>query len=96
MRRYRPGRPTLPRIRLNPHYVAAVKGSRLPFEPLALAAGSGESHFSYLLNSAGIPASPKNIETMLRVADAIKFPRAQVFLDEPPVHTSQATSEAAK
>ena len=85
MRRYRPGRTLLPRIRLNPHYVAKVKDSRLPYAPIARAAGAGESHFSYLLNAAGIPASPHNIETMLRVADAIRFPRDQVFLDELPV-----------
>lgn len=96
MSKGRPGRPTLVRLRLNPHFVTAVRACRLPYEPLSLACGCSGTHFSYLINTVGIPGSPKNIDVMLRTADAIKFPRAQVFLDEPTIAETQVTSEAVQ
>ena len=92
----RRGRPTLVRLRLNPRFVTAVRACRLPYEPLSLACGCSGTHFSYLINAVGIPGSPGNVDVMLRVADAIKFPRAQVFLDEQADALAQTTGEAAR
>src|SRR5687767_4718856 len=94
MRRNRPGPRPHVRLRTNPHFVAAVRRSRLPYEPLALACGCPEGHFSYLLNAVLIPASTRNIDVLLRAADAIKFPRAQVFLDDPTLVAAQPATVA--
>lgn len=90
MRRDRPGPRPYTRLRTNPHFVAGIRASPLPYGPLALACGCREGHFSYLLNAVLIPGSPQNIDVLLRAADAIKFPRPQVFLDDPPAEPQPA------
>lgn len=97
MRRDRPGPRPYTRLRTNPHFVAGIRASRLPYGPLALACGCREGHFSYLLNAVLIPGSPQNIDVLLRAADAIRFPRSQVFLDDPSlVEPAAPTPEATE
>jgi hypothetical protein len=84
MRRQRPGRTALPRLRIHAAFPVAVRDSKLPYEPLALACGCRVEHFSVLINSVAVPATARNISVLLRAADAIRFPRDRVFLDEVP------------
>ncbi len=52
--------------------------------PLSLAAVAGFRHYYEFLNavrSTSVVASPKNIERLHRVADALGYPRDEIFLD---------------
>jgi hypothetical protein len=92
----RPGRQTLPRLRLNPQFVAAVRASRLPYEPLALACGCREAHFSYLINAVAVPSTTLNVDVLRRAADAVKFPRTDVFVDDARVLGPNVTTGASR
>ena len=92
----RPGRAILPRLRANQNLGAAVRNSGIPYGPLARACGCGEAHFSFLINAVGVPSTPKNIDVLLRAADAVKFPRDQVFIDEPTGVEAQSTNGASR
>ena len=72
----------LPRRRINPALRRTIYDSRHPMFQLAAEVGFvHQSQFSAFINSALIPNSAKNIARLYRIADAVGFDRAQLFLD---------------
>lgn len=69
------------RRRLNPAFYDACRASGRPQWQLMLLAGiPHQSTFSTLICAETIPATPTNIAHLHRIADAIGFPKSNLFL----------------
>ena len=79
----KPGPPPLPRRRVNPALYAAVRASGRPGYLIALEAGlTHQPVLSALVCAESVPDTPTNIERLQRIADVVRFPREDLFLDE--------------
>ena len=68
---------------LNPLLRRSVERSGRPKSTLAFVAGFPHyTHFYELLREATVVATPLTIERLNPVADAVGFPRDEIFLDE--------------
>ena len=73
-----------PRLRLNPLLLRRVKRSgRSIMRLVALAGFSHYPDYYVVLHSERVPATPLRIAQLHRLADAVGFPRDEVFLDAP-------------
>jgi hypothetical protein len=78
-----PRRPRLPERYLNPRLRDAYKASRRSSLELSLVAGfPHHSHFSYAINATRIKDSPVVRQRLERLADALGFPRDEIYLPE--------------
>jgi len=74
-----PGPRPAPRRRLNPKLRELAR--EIPSWKIAAIAGfTHPQRYSTLLHAKFIQATPTNIERWQRVADALNFPRAEIFL----------------
>lgn len=72
----------LPRKRINPELYDAVRASGHPIYRLALTAGIVHtSKFSALVTATSVPDTEKNRSRLSRIASAVGFDPALVFLD---------------
>jgi hypothetical protein len=70
-----------PRRRLNPALRNACIASGRPQWQLMIVAGINyQSRLSQLICAETIPATDATVDQLLRIADAVGFPRAQLFL----------------
>jgi hypothetical protein len=78
-----PRRQQLPERYLNPRLYDAYKASPRSSLELSLVAGfPHHSHFSYVINATRIKDSPIVRQRLERLADALGFPRDQIYLPE--------------
>jgi len=71
----------VPRRRVNPALYKTYRACGQPQWKLVTLAGlTHQSQFSALICAKTIPATDVNIERLQRIADAVKFPREQLFL----------------
>jgi hypothetical protein len=74
------GRPPLPRVAFTPAFLDHLRRSERPGRRLSAAGGwRNYSAFSALIHQRAVRAHPITIERFYRLADALKFPRADVF-----------------
>jgi hypothetical protein len=72
-----------PRRRLNPFLLRSVDRSGKIKSRIAFAAGWPHYiHFYETLRAGTVVATPLMVERLERVADAVGFPRDEIFLDE--------------
>ena len=77
-----PGPAPAPRRRVNPNLYNVVRACGTPGWLLAYKVGiTHSSQFSILINADSVPATTFNIERLERIADAVGFDRALLFLD---------------
>ena len=80
------GRPRSPRYRLTLQFLAYLAASRQPGWMLSLMGGwRNYTSFAPAVHSGVVVAGPLTIERFHRLADALGYPRNQVFLDGPGV-----------
>jgi hypothetical protein len=76
----RRGRPPLPRLQLTSTFLDCLRASQKP--GWLLAVNGGWLHYSALgthLKRRDIPAAPVTVERFYKLADALNFPRTDVF-----------------
>jgi hypothetical protein len=82
--RPRRGRPPKPRLLLTPEFVAHLRACGQPGWKLVVVAGFPHyPRFSRLIHTRIVPAESVNVERFYRLADAVDWPRAQVFSNAP-------------
>jgi hypothetical protein len=75
--------PAAPRLRLNPLLLRRVEHSGRPKSCLQRLAGFPHyATFFEVLRAEKVAATPLNVQRLERVADAVGFPRDEIFLDE--------------
>ena len=73
----------LPRRRLNPALVAAVRASAVPRWQLAEKAGFPQAQqFSTLIHSVFVVASPRTVNRIKLLAAYLGYPPDRIFIDE--------------
>ena len=76
--------PAAPRRPLNRQLLEAVDRSVLTKQLIAVAAGfPNYPEFYETLRATTVPATPLTVTRLERVADAVGFPREEIFLDGP-------------
>jgi len=67
---------------LNPGLRATVQATGIPVWRLAAAAGFLHAHkFSGLINAASVPATAINVSRLEKIASAVGFDKARLFLN---------------
>lgn len=70
------------RLHVSPALRKAIADDARPAWRIAFLAGIPHSKFSALINSVGVPDTPKNVQRLQRIANAIAFPVTNVFVSE--------------
>lgn len=79
----RPSSAIAPRRPLNPHLRRCVRRSGTSSVRLATVAGfSHKQALYFVLREERISATPLTVARLERIADAVGFPRDEIFLDE--------------